>query len=268
MGYDAPRPSFGGMRLPRLPAMLSRIAAGVFVVALPTLLITSNVRVLAGEARIFDYGFRTYDADRATGLPMADVERAGREIIDYFENDEQTLRIVVRDNGDEVSLFNARETEHMEDVKGLMRVVFRLNEFSLAYVLTYITGVFIWSGRPIRMLARQALGGLAAGLAVLVGVGIFAVTGFEAAWERFHRIAFRNDLWQLDPDTDRLIQMFPEPFWQDMTYLLGIATIAEALFILALSLGYLVATRARGDDGSRAAQRRVRAAPRVRGASD
>jgi integral membrane protein (TIGR01906 family) len=69
------------------------------------------------------------------------------------------------------------------------------------------------------------------------------LTGFEAAWDRFHRIAFRNDLWQLDPERDRLLQMFPEPFWEDMTYLLGIMTVAEALVILAISLGYLVKDR-------------------------
>jgi hypothetical protein len=132
-----------------LPA-LSRVAAVVFVLALPTALITSNVRFLAGEARLYDYGFRTYDADEATGLPMGELNRAGREIIDYFENDEETLRIVVNDGGEEVALFSARETEHMEDVKSLMRFVFRLNEVAIAYVLTYVTAVFVWSRRPVR----------------------------------------------------------------------------------------------------------------------
>jgi integral membrane protein (TIGR01906 family) len=213
------------------------------VLALPTMLVTSNVRFLAGETRLFEYGFRTYDADEATGLPMSELERAGAEIIEYFENDEETLRIVVNDDGEEVALFNARETQHMEDVKSLMRFVFRLNEVAIAYVLTYVTAVFVWSRRPVRALAQQALAGLGVGFVVVAGVGVFAVTGFEATWDRFHHIAFRNDLWQLDPDRDRLIQMFPEPFWQDMTYLLGLMTAAEAIVMLALALGYLVLAR-------------------------
>jgi hypothetical protein len=40
--------------------------------------------------------------------------------------------------------------------------------------------------------------------------------------------------------------MFPEPFWQDMTYLLGAMTLVEAVVILTLSVGYLVADRERG----------------------
>lgn len=225
-----------------IPA-LSRLATVLFIVALPTLLITSNVRFLAGEVRVYEYAFRTYDADQVTGLPMADLDRAAREIIDYFENDEDTLRVLVQDNGDEVSLYDARETEHMRDVKSLIRVVFRVNEIALAFVLTYVTAVFIWSRQPLRRLAHQSLAGVAAGFALILFVGIFAVIGFEQTWDRFHRIAFRNDLWQLDPDTDRLIQMFPEAFWQDVTYLLGILTAAEALLIVTVSLAYLWWTR-------------------------
>ena len=76
-------------------------------------------------------------------------------------------------------------------------------------------------------------------------IGAFAVTGFDSAWTRFHEIAFSNDLWLLDPDTDHLIQMFPEPFWQDMTYLVGGLTVVEALAVVSLSVSYLVFGRAR-----------------------
>jgi integral membrane protein (TIGR01906 family) len=203
-----------------LPA-LSRLATVLFVLALPTLLITSNIRFLASEVRVYEYGFRTYHADQATGLPMADLDRAAREVIDYFENNEDTLRILVQDNGDEVSLYNARETEHMRDVKSLMRVVFRLNEISLAFVLAYVTGMFIWSRQPLKLFARRALAGVATGFAAILFVGVFAVTGFDATWSRFHRIFFRSGTWQFDPDTDHLIQMFPEPFWRDVTYFLA-----------------------------------------------
>lgn len=231
------------MPVARMTPALTRIAAGLFIVALPIALITSNVRFLAGEVRLYEYAFRTYDADEVTGLPMAELDRAAREIIDYFENDQGTLRILVQVNGEEVSLFNARETAHMEDVKGLMRVVFRLNEVAIAYVLTYVTAVFVWSRQPVRKLALQSLAGVGVGFAVVAAVGAVALTGFDAAWDRFHRIAFRNDLWQLDPDSDRLIQMFPEPFWQDATYLLGLMTVAEAIVMVVVSLGYLVVAR-------------------------
>ncbi len=259
--------------------LLSRIAAGAFVVALPVFLVTTNVRYLAGEQRLYERGFRVHEADVATGLPLAELDRAAAEIIDYFENDARTLRIVVEEDGEETALFNARETTHMEDVKALMRVVFRANEVSLAFVLAYVGGVFVWAGQAsARRLATLSLAGVGLGFAVVGLVGVFAlVGGFESTWDRFHEIAFRNDFWQLDPDTDRLIQMFPEPFWAEMTLLVGVMTVAEALVIVIASVAAFVFTRGSNDDETppvavpdrveaiRVRSRRVRAA---RGAAD
>ena len=225
---------------------ISRIAAACFIIALPIFLITSNVRILASEVRFYERGFREYDAPEATGLPLSELDRAAREIIDYFENDTETIRIVVNDNGEELSLFNAKETEHMEDVKWLMRVVYRVQEISMAFVLSYVVAVFLWTGeRSLRSLAKLSLAGVAAGCAIVATLGALALAGFDQFWRQFHEIAFRNDLWQLDPDTDRLIQMFPEPFWEEATYIVALLTLAEVTLIVAISAAYLLASRTR-----------------------
>lgn len=224
--------------------IIQRIASIAFILALPVLLITTNVRVAAGEVRLYERSFREHDAVATTGVSLAELDRAAREIIHYFENDASTLRIVVDQGSEEVSLFNPRETEHMSDVKGLMTLVFRLHELSLAIVLGYIGARYLWASEgSLRSLARESLAGIGLGIAVVVAIGAFALTGFSAAWARFHEIAFRNDLWQLNPATDRLIQMFPEPFWEEATYLVGIATLVQAVVIVLLAVAYLVFTK-------------------------
>ncbi len=225
---------------------LSRLAAVLFVVALPVLLVTSNVRFLAGEVRLYERGFREHDSATRTGLPLVELDRAAQEIINYFEDDAKTLRIVVNDDGEEVSLFNARETRHMEDVKSLMRFVFRLNEASLAYVLTYVAAVFLWSGSgSLRRLAVLALAGIGVGVVVVGVIGGFALAGFDDTWTKFHEIVFNNDFWRLNPDRDRLIQMFPEPFWAETTLILALMTLAEAAAVVLASLACLVFVRPR-----------------------
>jgi integral membrane protein (TIGR01906 family) len=77
--------------------------------------------------------------------------------------------------------------------------------------------------------------------------GLIAVSGFDGAWTQFHVVAFSNDLWQLDPDTDHLIQMFPEAFWFDVTALIVAATIAQAALLAGLSGIYLFVTRERAE---------------------
>lgn len=230
--------------------ILSRLAAALFVVALPVFLVTANIRFLASDIGYYKHGFREFDAAGRSGLPLSDLDRAGEEIIEYFEDDAGTLRILVTIDGQETSLFNAKETEHMRDVKTLMRVVYRVNEVSLAIVLTYVACAVIWTGeRTVAGLARLALSGVGFGVAVVGVIGVFALTGFDQAWTAFHEIAFRNDLWRLDPDTDRLIQMFPEPFWEEATFIVAGLTLAEVTVVVVVSLAYLVFARDKNGEG-------------------
>ena len=242
-------------------AILSRLASVAFIVAIPVFLVTANVRFFASETRFYERGFREYGAEEATGIRLSELDRAAGEMVSYFENDATDLRIIVTQDGQEVSLFNTREIDHMRDVKTLMRFVYRLSEVSIAYILSYVTAVYLWSReRPLRSLAREAMLGVGVGFLALIGVGVFAVTGFDAAWTKFHEIAFSNDLWQLDPSRDHLIQMFPEEFWQEATYLIGLITLAEAIMIVALSATYLVFSRDRVKSREQRAESRERPA--------
>lgn len=242
-------------------AILSRLASVAFIVAIPVFLVTANVRFFASETRFYERGFREYGAEDATGIRLSELDRAAGEMVSYFENDATDLRIIVTQDGQEVSLFNTRETDHMRDVKTLMRFVYRLNEVAVAYILSYVTAVYLWTReRPLRSLAREAMLGVGVGFVALIGVGVFAITGFDAAWTKFHEIAFSNDLWQLDPSRDHLIQMFPEEFWQEATYLIGIITLAEAIVIVALSATYLVFSRGPAKSREQRAESRERPA--------
>lgn len=225
-------------------AVLSRIAAIGFVLAIPVFLVTTNVRFLASDTSFYERGFRKYDAAETTGVALPDLDRAAGELVAYFENDAPTLRIIVTQDGQEVSLYNSRETQHMQDVKSLMRVVYRLNEVSLAFILAYVTAVFLWSGeRPLRSLALQAMAGVGVGAIALLALGAFALAGFDQAWTKLHELVFNNDLWRLNPATDHLIQMFPERFWEEATVIVAILSGAEALAIVAASIAYLVFSR-------------------------
>jgi integral membrane protein (TIGR01906 family) len=220
------------------------LASVLFVIALPIALVTTNVRLLANAPLVYDYAFDRYDAAEATGLSRADLDAAGAELRDYFNNGEKTYFYEATENGLPTPIFSARETRHMEDVKSLFVMVNRAQEASVVYVLLYAVAFFIWArDGHVRQLASQSLMGLALGVLAVGSIGIVALFGFQSAFERFHTVAFTNDLWKLNPATDHLIQMFPEPFWRDMTILLGAMCAAEALLIGAVSAVYLIGSR-------------------------
>jgi len=220
------------------------LATILFVIALPIALITTNIRILVNAPLVYDYAFDRYDAESVTGISRDQIDDVGAGLRDYFNNDEDTFYQTVTEDGLEGPVFNARETTHLQDVKALLKNVFRAQEISVIFVLLYVVAFFIWEREgQVRQLAIQALIGLGLGVVAVGAVGIFAAFGFDAAWERFHSLAFANDFWRLNTRTDHLIQMFPEPFWRDMTILLGLMCAFEALLIAAASTVYLVGTR-------------------------
>ncbi len=225
---------------------LRNLALALFIIALPVTLVTSNVRFATNEGRLYEYGFDKHDAEARTGLPREDISRAGRELRTYFNNDEDTIHVLVEDQGREISLFNARETAHLRDVKNVMQVTFRIQELAAVFVFTFVVAVFIWAREgSLRRLATQLLAASLLAIAVILGLAVVALLGFDRAFEQFHLIAFDNELWLLDPRTDRLIQMFPEGFWFDMTMLVGLLTLAEAALLACVAGLYLGLTRRR-----------------------
>jgi integral membrane protein (TIGR01906 family) len=190
--------------------------------------------------RLYHYSFAKYDAEAATGIPRSQLDQAADSLVRYFNNDEETIRIFVQEDGRRVPLFNERETSHLTDVKNLFRTVFRLQEASLAFALVFVVAVFIWAAEaPLRALARILLRASLLTLGLLALFAVLALVGFDELFLRFHLVAFTNDLWQLNPDTDHLIQMFPRDFWFDATMLMAGLTAVEAVLFASLSAIYL-----------------------------
>lgn len=227
-----------GMRI--LPA----IASVGFVLAVPILLFTTNIRFLASDTGYLEGGLRRHDAAENTGIALNELDYAVGAIVRYFEDDADTLRILVFTGGQETALFSEDETLHMEDVKGLMRTIFRANEVALGFALAYVAATVLWAGeRSGRTLAKETLAAVGAGALVGVAVGIVALVGFDGAWNQLHEVLFTNDLWLLDPRTDRLIQMFPETFWAEATFIVVGMALAEAVVLVGAAGGYLWFTR-------------------------
>lgn len=219
------------------------LAIGLFILAIPVALISTNIRFAASEHRVYDYSVREYDAASVSGIPEGELLRANRELVRYFSSgDAGPLRIEVQDsNGQTVSLFNARETAHLADVRDLFRGLFTVQIVAVAVVLTLGVLMLVWW--PLRALAAAALYGSLSTMGLVAVSGLLALTGFDAAWTQFHFLAFTNDFWRLNPASDHLIQMFPEPFWRDITLLIGAFTLLESLLIAGVAAIYLIRTR-------------------------
>jgi integral membrane protein (TIGR01906 family) len=209
------------------------LAAAIFIACIPLFLVLTNVRIAATWERVYDYAFAQYDAPAVTGLERSELDRAGRQIIWYFRHTsgDQLLDIRVQQGEDQVALFNQREILHMQDVRDLFHLTFRLHEFALIYIVAYVAAVHLWAReRSMRRLARDAV----------TGGALAVVFGFDTLFEQFHILSFSNDFWQLNPATDRLVQMFPIGFWFDVTLAVGVMSIIQGGAVALAGLAYII----------------------------
>jgi integral membrane protein (TIGR01906 family) len=221
------------------------IAFVLLILAVPVALVATNIRFAASEVRVYDYSVREYNAAAVARIPESELIRANRELVSYFtSNDPAPLSInVTNTNGEEEPLFNAREIVHLADVRDLFQGLFTVQLLAVALALSLAVALMITS--PLRLLARSLLYGSLLTVALVGATGALAYLGFDSAWRQFHFLAFTNDLWQLDPDSDHLMQMFPRDFWFDITLLIGAVTLLEAILIGGATAAYLYFTRSR-----------------------
>ena len=135
------------------------------------------------------------------------------------------------------SPFNDREKRHMEDVRRLFRVGLMARAVLLAAGAALLgAGLLMGRRRARRWGALMALC-LMTAAGVLLALLLWRAD-FDRLFIRFHQLIFTNDLWLLDPATDAMIRMLPEPFFEGMAARGGVAAAVGAA--AAYLLGALI----------------------------
>ena len=222
-------------------SIIKAIAYTAFVIAIPLFLIIMNLRVVVNTPLLYSYGFDQYEIERVTGIERSDLISAGRQIRDYFNNEERWLNVQVPIRGGEPEpLYNTTELLHMWDVKVLIRTLYNVQLIVGLYIVLFIpVGLALAPHAFPRILLRLIAWGAGLTLAIVFVTGLLSLTGFSQTFYAFHVIAFTNDLWKLDPARDYLIAMFPEGFFFDATMVLAALTVIQGLWIFCLSMSAL-----------------------------
>jgi integral membrane protein (TIGR01906 family) len=221
---------------------LRNLATVLFVLSIPVALLTTNIRFIANEPRVYRYAIDDFGAVQTTGISRDDLLRGGAELRRYFNDSQDTVSIRVEQNGREVSLFNPAETSHLRDVKERFRWMNRVQEGAILFGLTYIAAVVLWAREiSVRRLAVNIAAGCALTLASIGAASGFALSGFAESWEGFHEVMFSGN-WRFNPLTDHLIQIYPPAFWESIVFFIGLLVVAEAALILIAAAVYLGVT--------------------------
>ncbi len=234
------------MRVEANLRILGTIAKWVFMLCLPTLLLTANIGWTANSPWLYEYGFHKYDVGSVTSLADSQLENVAMVLVSYFNSDEEYITLTVVKNGEPFQLFNQREVVHLRDVKGLIWLDYWVLLGTLIYAVGYAVGsLFRQKGRYWQRLAWGLVGGSSLTLALMLALGLGTLMGFDRLFWQFHLISFSNDLWQLDPTRDYLIMLFPQGFFQDAALFCALVTAVGAVILGGVAGGCLFFTRKR-----------------------
>src|SRR5207302_11152012 len=126
--------------------------------------------------------------------------------------------------------------------QALIQLFLRLQVIAAGVVLLRLAFAVAFD-RVAVPVGRELLWSTGLMVALVVLVGVLSLMDFDALWTRFHQIAFRNDLWQLDPSRDYLIMLFPEPFWFTATIRMATSVALQTVLIALLGLGLILSPR-------------------------
>jgi integral membrane protein (TIGR01906 family) len=208
-------------------------AQWLFIVCLPLLLLTAVIGFLANSLWLYEYGAHKYGVGQSladAGLKLTDAELSGiyAGLISYYNSGEEHVNITLVRDGKPIDVFTPEEGLHFKDVKGLIRLDYRILLGALAYFLVYIgLNLFLWRDR--RRLGWGLFGGSIFTLAVLLVLVLFdRLFGFEELLLQFHFLFFNNLFWSTQGD---MLLLFPENFFIDAVTI-GAGMVAGAAIVL------------------------------------
>ncbi|AEE96727.1 TIGR01906 family membrane protein [Mahella australiensis] len=212
----------------------------ILAVALPIAIVLTSVQLVAFNQGFFMKEFEKYDRAEATGMDRDQLSKVAQAFIDYLslQKDELNMQVVV--NGRQRLLFNDKELMHMDDVRGLFESGFALRLWAAILSIVSIAVVGLWGHtKGIDGIARALA--WAAGIPLALGaiVALLLATDFDRWFVYFHLTFFNNDLWQLDPSTDTLINIFNEGFFADAAFRILLYAATAMVVIFAASMAWI-----------------------------
>ncbi len=180
----------------------------------------------------FQSQYQKLEVAQTIGIDERSLMSVTEVLLDYLRGERQNLDITVNINNQEVAMFNQREIDHMVDVQDLY--VAMLNIRLGAVIALFLSLALLFFKQRAHLFEDLWKGFIQAAMVIgtlLTFIAVYATVDFRSFWIFFHQVLFTNDLWLLNPATDRLILMVPEDFFFSLVSLI--------LLRLALSIGVI-----------------------------
>ncbi len=179
--------------------------------------VTLVIRWVAGDGGLLAAEMLRAAPPAVSGLAEKDYAGVGAMTAEYLTGKRAEFQYVAAEEDPNGAcrrreVFQAHEAAHMADCRGLIALDGWVCAGSLA-VCAACCAAGVFCGRARRLFLQGAGWGLTGFFGIAVVLGIWAAVDFDGLFVTFHRVAFPQGGWLLDPRTDLLIRLMPVSFF-------------------------------------------------------
>jgi len=178
---------------------------------IPFVLFVGTITVLSQISFFYSCEFDKLGTIEEAGLNISS-EEISNMMVEYIKGERSDFQIKAEVNGNEQNVFNAKEQQHMEDVKGLIK---KGNIIFAAGVIILCLFYFRFIKKDKAVLWNMYK--IAAVFYAVCAIALLLISkiDFYAGFNVFHEVLFTNDLWILNPTEDILLMLMPLQFFID-----------------------------------------------------
>ena len=188
----------------------------LFIVSLILLVVTLGFKLYMFNFDLYQKEFTKLNIYEK----IPDADKNALNLINFINNKESLN-----------NFFNEREKQHLNDVKTLYKNLNLI--FYLTLILTILFLIYFIYIKNYKIIYSSFL---ISSLIIFILVLLFFMFDFNYLFEKFHILVFNNDLWQLNPQEDNLINLFPEQIQYNITKKIFISILISAFILIILAL--------------------------------
>lgn len=187
---------------------------------------------------VMNIGLEIGDSAAILGVPPDVARRASELSVQELIIGPGTFTFAATPGGP--PFYGPVEASHMQSVR---IVVYGFFGLVLAGAIAVVLATRRMSGANALRAVRLGATGL---VLVFAAIGVGLVVAFDALFTLFHLIVFPGGGWQFDPTTQRIVQLYPTPFWEFAAGTLAGLSVAIGLLVIAITTLRLRRGQARG----------------------
>ena len=188
----------------------------LFIVSLILLVVTLGFKLYMFNFDLYQKEFTKLNIYEK----IPDADKNALNLINFINNKESLN-----------NFFNEREKQHLNDVKTLYKNLNLI--FYITLILSIMLLIYFIYIKNYKIIYSSFL---ISSLIIFILVLLFFMFDFNYLFEKFHILVFNNDLWQLNPQEDNLINLFPEQIQYNITKKIFISILISAFILIILAL--------------------------------